>query len=85
MSGFGRHEDHANRVLALGWQSDARFFGDELQEIMRGLDEDACSVSSIRFAAARAAMIEIAQSPESLLNDRVGFPALDIHHEPDSA
>ena len=52
---------------------------------MRRLDENARTVTGIGLATARAAVIQVQQHLQRLLNDGMGLPALDIDHEPHAA
>jgi hypothetical protein len=52
---------------------------------VRHLDEDAGSVSRIGFAAAGAAMVEIAEDLEPLLDHRMGLGSLDVGDKADAA
>src|ERR1039458_3088698 len=52
---------------------------------MRGLDENACAVAGICFATAGAAVIQVQQHLQRLLNDGMGLPPFDIDHKPHAA
>ena len=52
---------------------------------MRHLDEHASAVAGVRLTAAGAAVIEIAQHLDGLLQDAVGLAALHVHDEADTA
>ena len=52
---------------------------------MRHLDENARAVAGIGLAAAGAAVVQVQQHLQGLLDDRVGLPALDVDDEPDAA
>jgi hypothetical protein len=52
---------------------------------MRHLDEDAGSVTRIGLAAAGAAMIQISQDLEPLLDHRMGLGSLDVGDKADAA
>ena len=59
------------RVLAGLGQVDARvFLGDLLEEGVRHLHQDARAVAGVDLAAAGAAMIEILEDLDALLDDR---------------
>src|SRR5437899_8493513 len=49
------------------------------------LDEDSRAVTSVGFAAASASMIQVLQHLQRLLDDRMGLPPLNVHHEPHAA
>ena len=66
-------------------QSNPRLARDQFQEFVRGLDEDARAVPGIGLASARAAVIQIQQGLQGLLNDAVGLAALDVGHESHTA
>ena len=85
LRGVLRQEQHADAVLAGSGQFDPGFLGGQFKKTVRRLDENARAIAGIGFAAASAAMIEIQEHFQGLLNDRMRFPALDIDNEPDSA
>ena len=62
-----------------------RFAGDQLEELVRRLDENARAVAGIGLATARATVIQVQQDLQRLLNDGMGLPPLDVHHEADAA
>ena len=57
----------------------------QLQELVRRLDEDARAVAGVGLAAARAAVVQVQQDLQGLLNDGMGLPALDVGHESHAA
>ena len=52
---------------------------------MRNLDEHAAAVAGFRIGTDRAAMIEIEQDFETLLDDRMRFAVLHVGNEADAA
>ena len=58
---------------------------DLLEEGVRHLDEHAGAVAGVGLAAAGAAMIEVAQHLDGLLQDAVRLAALDVDDEADAA
>ena len=52
---------------------------------MRNLHQDTRSVTGVFLAAAGAAMIEVLQNRQRLLNDLMGFFTFDMDHEADAA
>ena len=82
---IARHEDVAGRVQARLGQVDARvFLGDLLEEGMRHLQEDARAVTGVDLTAARAAVIEVLEDLDALLDDGVRFASLDVHDKADA-
>src|SRR5262249_20790968 len=73
---LGREEDHADRVLAGRRQLDAQRLRLATEEVVRDLEEDARAVAGERIAATRAAMREVLEDGEPLLDDRVRARAL---------
>ena len=61
---------------------DSRLARDQLQELVRGLNENARAVAGVGLATAGAAVVQVQQHLQRLLNNRVGLPALDVDHEP---
>ena len=82
---IARHEQLADRVFARIGQREAepvRLLGEEL---VRDLHQDAGAVAGARIGADRAAMLEIAQDGERVLDQLVGLAALDVGNEADAA
>ena len=66
-------------------QVDARvFLGHLLEEGVRHLHEHAGAVAGVDLAAAGAAMIEVLEDLDALLDDGVRFASLDVHDEADA-
>ena len=85
LRGVAREENHSDAVFAGSGQFHAGFFGDELEEIVRRLNENARPITSVGFAATGATMVEIEKDLESLLDNGVRFAALNIDDETDTA
>ncbi len=84
-SRFARQEHHADAVLARRRQLDVlarHFFA---QEGVRHLDQDAGAVARQRIGADGAAVRQVLQYLQPLLDDGVGFFALDVRDEADAA
>jgi hypothetical protein len=75
----------AAAVFASLRQRDPRLLADVLEESMGHLQQHPRAVAGVGFAAARAAMVEIRQHLERLLQDLVRSTALDIDHETHAA
>ena len=80
-----RHEHVADRVVAGLGQMDAEFFGLADEELVRHLHQDAGAVARARVGADRAAMFEIAEDRDRVLDDLVRLAALDVGDEADAA
>ena len=80
-----REEHEAGAVAAGGRQRDAERRGDLAQEAVRHLHEDAGAVAGRGFAAAGAAVQQVHQDPQPLLDNRVRAAALDVDDEADAA
>ena len=52
---------------------------------MGHLNQDACPITGVGLATTRAAMVEVQENLNSLLDDGVGFLAFDIGDESDAA
>ena len=76
---------HAHAVLASRRQGDTHALGFVGQKLVRHLDEDAGSVTRIGLAAAGAAMIQVSQDLEPLLDHRMGLGSLDVGDKADAA
>ena len=55
------------------------------EKLVRNLHQDAGAVAGIGLAAAGAAVIEVDENGERLLDDGVGFAALHVHDKADAA
>ena len=80
-----REEHEAGAVVAGGRQRDAERRGDLAQEAVRHLHEDAGAVAGRRLAAAGAAVQQVDQDAQPLLDDGVRAAALDVDDEADAA
>ena len=80
-----RHEHIADRVVAGLRQMDVEFFGLAHEELVRHLHQDAGAVARARVGADRAAMFEIAEDRDRVLDDLVRLAALDVGDEADAA
>ena len=80
-----RQEDHADAVLA-GWrQRDAERRHLGAVELVGDLDQDAGAVAHQRVGADRAAVVEVLEDLQPLLDDPVRFLPGDVGHEADAA
>src|SRR5262249_11693809 len=68
-----------------GRQLEAELAGHLGEELVRDLHQDAGAVAGARIGADRAAMLEIAQDRERVLNDLVRLAPLDVGDEADTA
>ena len=83
--GIARHEERADGVfvgLGQGETEPLRLLGEEL---VRDLDQNAGAVAGARVGADRAAMLEIAEDGEGILDQLVRGAALDVGNEADPA
>jgi hypothetical protein len=71
--------------VTFGWEIDAGLPGCLEEELVRHLNKDAGAVARVNFRAAGAAVIEIRQNLQALLEDLVRLAALDIDDEADAA
>src|SRR5204863_5044470 len=78
-------EHHSDAVFAWWWQSDAGLLCDQFQEGVRGLNEDAGPIAGIGLATAGAAMVQIRENLQSLLDDRVRLRPFDVDNKTDAA
>ncbi len=78
-------EDHADAVLAGRRQHDALRGHLGAVELVRDLDQDAGAVAHQRVGADRAAVVEVLEDLQALLDDRVRLQALDVRDEADAA
>ena len=65
-------------VLGGRGEGNARRAGRFLEERVRFLEENAGAVAGVGFAPAGAAMVQIQEHLEGLLDDGVGLPAFDV-------
>ena len=80
-----RQENHADAIFAGVRQVKAQSFAGILEKSVRHLHQNAGAVAGVFLAAASAAMIEILQDHERLLDDLVRLFALDIDDKADAA
>ena len=80
-----RQEDEPGAVVAGRRQREAERRGHLAQKRVRHLHEDAGAVAGRRLAAARAAMQQVDQDAQPLLDNGVRAAALDVDDEADAA
>ena len=80
-----RQEHHADAVFAGGRQLDplARHLGAVV--VVRNLDQDAGAVAHQPVGSDRAALVEVLEDLQTLLDDRVRLAPRDVGHETDAA
>ncbi len=83
--GIARHEQHADRVFAGRRQAEAEPAGLRGEERVRNLDQDAGAVAGARIGADGAAMLEIAEDRQGVLDDLVRFFSFDVGDKADAA
>ena len=79
-----RHEHEAGAILAGLGKLETELLALLLEEGMRHLHQDARSVARIGLATARAAMVQVAENLEGVLDDLMGLFSFDVHHEADA-
>ena len=83
--GIARQEQGADRIMAGRRQRETEPCRLFLEETMRDLDEHAAAVAGLRIGTDRAAVIEIEQNFEALLDERMRFAVLHVGNEADAA
>ena len=83
--GILRQEHQARAVLEMARQLDPDLPAFAHEEIVRDLHEDAGAVTGLLVASARAAVGEIDEDLERLVDDVVGFDALEVADEAHAA
>ena len=78
-------EEHAHAVGAARGQVDAKLGALVVEELVGGLDEDAGAVAGVDLGAAGAAVVEVGERLDRLLDDHVGAVSLEVHEEADAA
>ena len=78
-----KHQPHA--VFARRRQGEAEFVGLAREELVGNLDDDSRAVPRHRVASACAAVLQVDQNLDALLDDIVGLLALDVDHKADTA
>ena len=82
---FLRQEDHPDAILAGRRELDALLGHFLAIELVRNLDQDAGPVALERVGANGAAVIEVLQDQQALLDDPVVLLSLDVGHETHTA
>ncbi len=80
-----RQEGMADGVMAGLGQIDAEFGGLAREELVRDLHQNAGAVAGARVGADRAAMLEVEQDFQRVVDNLVGFAAFDVGDEADPA
>ena len=80
-----RQEDHAHAVLARGRQLDPLLGHGGAVVLVRNLDQDARPVAHQLVGTHRAAVVEVLENLQALLDDAVGLLPLDVGDEADAA
>jgi len=84
--GIAREVDQAGAVLALRGQVQAGgLLGDLGKKLVGQLQENARAVTGVDLGAAGAAMVEVLQHLQTLLEDLVGAATFHVHHETNAA
>src|SRR6185369_7912206 len=84
-SRVARQEHHADAVLPGGRQLDPLLRHLLAIKAVRNLDQEAGAIGKLGIPTHRAAVREVAQHRESLLDDGVRLPPLDVRYEADAA
>ena len=83
--GVARQEDQAGAVLADLGQGETERLADLGEKLVRELDEDAGTVAGIDLGAAGAAVVQVAQDLQPVLDHLVRLAAFHVHDEADAA
>ena len=79
---FHRQENHAHAVFARRRQREAEARAFAREKLVRNLDQDARAVARFRIAAAGAAVRQVDENLNALLDDVVGFWPLMLATKP---
>ena len=82
---IARQEHHADAILPRRRKADAALGHLLAQEPGRHLDQQAGAVRELRVPADRAAVVEVFQDREALLDDRMRFLTFDVRNETNPA
>ncbi len=85
LGGIARQKDQAGAVVAGGREGEAEFGLPGTEEAVRHLDEDAGAVARIGLRPAGAAVFEVAQQAQALLDDVVRLASAEVDHKADAA
>ena len=83
--GLARHEELADRVMALRRQVEAQLGAFGREERVRDLGQHAAAVAERGIRAHRAAMVEVDQNLQALFEDVVRLAVLHVGHKADAA
>ena len=77
-------KDHAHPILPRFGQAESQSIAGVLEKGVRDLEQDTGAVAGILLAATCAAVVQILQNRQCLLDDPMGLFALDINNEADA-
>ncbi len=80
-----REEEHCDAVVALARQQGAVALRLLVEEAVRYLEEDAGAVARVALQAATAAVLEVDEDGERVVDDRVAADALEVGDDADAA
>ena len=80
-----RKKNNPHTILARRRKTEAQLGGLARKILVRDLNQQPGAVAGFRIAAARAAMRQVDENLNALLDDLVCFLALDVSHKPDPA
>jgi hypothetical protein len=81
---FDGKENHTDAILTGSREREAKAVGFADEELVRDLDEEASAVAGFRIAAARAAVSQVDENLNALLNNVMGTMTLDRRNKPDA-
>ena len=78
-------EDHAYAVFACRWQGKAQHLAFPDKKVMGNLHQNTGPVAAFLVRAFCAAMIQVFQNLQGIVDNAVGFFPFNIHNKPDTA
>src|SRR6185295_4306569 len=81
--GLGREKHHSDAVLPSIGQRHSHIAAGALEELVRYLEQNPGAVSRARVTALRPSVTQALKNLKPLLNNGMGFLALDVDDKPD--
>src|SRR5262245_4264241 len=82
--GVVREEHHSRAIRSCGWQIEAKPIRFRSQERVGYLNQDTGAIAGVDLGSARAAVLQVGQELQRLVDDGVRAPTFDVDDETDA-